>query len=401
MAKVFSITIPRNEIVLDASRKGVASYSVTNISDQPQKGQAVARSRQANTQNWFSVKEPIREFPAGRSTEISVQINVPGGAAMGTYEFELDIVRDGAESLEDRTDQGQAATFAVTNRPAFPWWILAAGAAVVIVILAIFLIVKNLPPQVTPDKKTAVVPVLKGLTLEQATSLITNVGLIVGGTNQASSPDLPAGQVIVSNPPAGQSLPIGSPVALILSSGPGSAGGGSAGGSLERAPVEDTFTFAKSGAALCIPGCPDNTDPVLVLKNVQDGTQYISGLGLMRFDFGPEVPAGAKLIKANLELTVESFSSVSPTLELLVGAAAGSWNDGSAGFRCSNNYTSVKISQAGRLGVDLGPLLASDSANILKYGLCIVIKETGYVAFYSREDGTAANHPLLTIYHQP
>lgn len=65
------------------------------------------------------------------------------------------------------------------------------------------------------------VPSVVNLTQAAATAAITGAGLVVGTTTTANSATVPAGSVISQNPLAGASVAPGSPVALLVSLGPG------------------------------------------------------------------------------------------------------------------------------------------------------------------------------------
>jgi RHS repeat-associated protein len=64
------------------------------------------------------------------------------------------------------------------------------------------------------------VPNVAGMTQAEATSTITSAKLAVGTITQANSATVPAGCVISQNPPAGNSVPEGSLVSLVISLGP-------------------------------------------------------------------------------------------------------------------------------------------------------------------------------------
>jgi hypothetical protein len=67
---------------------------------------------------------------------------------------------------------------------------------------------------------TVAVPNVVGDTQTAATSAITGAGLTVGAVTNAASASIASGEVISENPAAGASVASGSPVALVISSGP-------------------------------------------------------------------------------------------------------------------------------------------------------------------------------------
>ncbi len=68
-------------------------------------------------------------------------------------------------------------------------------------------------------QRTVEVPPLVGLTRQQAEAALQNAGLDAGDVSEAEDP-APLGQVLLSNPPAGTKVPLASPVALTVSTGP-------------------------------------------------------------------------------------------------------------------------------------------------------------------------------------
>ena len=75
------------------------------------------------------------------------------------------------------------------------------------------------PGQITINAAPVVVPNVVGLTQANATTAITNAGLVVG-TVTTQNNAAPAGQVIGQNPAAGASVAAGSAVDLVVSLGP-------------------------------------------------------------------------------------------------------------------------------------------------------------------------------------
>ncbi|HMF97418.1 MAG TPA: PASTA domain-containing protein, partial [Vicinamibacterales bacterium] len=78
---------------------------------------------------------------------------------------------------------------------------------------AVALVVSSGPPQAT-------VPNVVGLTQAAASAAITNAGLVVGVVTNATSTTVAAGSVISQSPNAGVAVPTGSPIALLVSTGP-------------------------------------------------------------------------------------------------------------------------------------------------------------------------------------
>ncbi|GGC01343.1 protein kinase [Cellulomonas carbonis] len=84
---------------------------------------------------------------------------------------------------------------------------------------------------IEPEVEQTTVPDLFNLTVETAEQRLGASGLNVGGTREEASDEVAAGRVIGSEPAAGSSVPEGSEVTLVVSSGPSeNNGGGNAGG---------------------------------------------------------------------------------------------------------------------------------------------------------------------------
>lgn len=71
-----------------------------------------------------------------------------------------------------------------------------------------------------PGSGPVAVPNVVGLTLANAVSAITSIGLTIGTETTAYSPTIPAGSVISQSPTAGSPVATGTPVSLVISLGP-------------------------------------------------------------------------------------------------------------------------------------------------------------------------------------
>jgi beta-lactam-binding protein with PASTA domain len=87
------------------------------------------------------------------------------------------------------------------------------GGALVVRGTAVDLLVSSGPPPVN-------IPNVVGLTQAAAQSIITNARLTLGAVTKISRFAIPAGTVITQNPAAGSSAPQGTPIAIVVSSGP-------------------------------------------------------------------------------------------------------------------------------------------------------------------------------------
>ncbi len=73
---------------------------------------------------------------------------------------------------------------------------------------------------VSSGPPVAVVPVTEGLSGTDARAAITALGLAVGSETTTSSPTVPKGMVVGTNPPAGASVGLGQAISLLVSTGP-------------------------------------------------------------------------------------------------------------------------------------------------------------------------------------
>ena len=73
---------------------------------------------------------------------------------------------------------------------------------------------------VSSGEELVTVPSLSGQTLDQAQATLRGFELAVGQITREPSATIPDGSVITSDPPAGNSVPVGSQINLVVSTGP-------------------------------------------------------------------------------------------------------------------------------------------------------------------------------------
>lgn len=91
---------------------------------------------------------------------------------------------------------------------------------VILVLLALFLLAFSGCAKTEAPARTAIVPELSGLALEEAGDLLAREGLAVGSITQEFSDTVAAGLVLSTLPAAGEEMEEGSPVDLVVSRGP-------------------------------------------------------------------------------------------------------------------------------------------------------------------------------------
>src|SRR5512147_3104174 len=124
MSRPFAITAAAETLELDANGRGEVSFTVSNSSGRPLRGQAKGKALDSTKQEWLSVAgETERDFSANATQQISVQVTVPAGTPPGKYTFRLDVA-SAANPDEDYTE-GPVVSIEVkaTEAPAkaFPW----------------------------------------------------------------------------------------------------------------------------------------------------------------------------------------------------------------------------------------------------------------------------------------
>jgi len=214
MASSFAITAATNSVRLDAKRRGETAFTVFNSSGRPIRGRAQLVPENPAAAAWLTLAGIAeRDFPIAGTQQYTVQIAVPPGAPAGSYPFRLDMV--GVENPDEDYTEGPTVTFEVPKpqpqKKPFPWWILLVVAGVLVVggsLLAILL-----------WPRTVEVPDVAGLTISEAADVLVEASLSVGELDEAPSGEVAEGQVIRSEPAAGEEVRRGSEVTLIVSSG--------------------------------------------------------------------------------------------------------------------------------------------------------------------------------------
>jgi serine/threonine-protein kinase len=138
------------------------------------------------------------------------------------------------------------------------------------------------------DTATAPVPELTGMTVDQATALLTAAKLQVGTITTESSDTVPAGQVLSFTPAVGQEIPKGSGVDLLVSSGPAVVLGDFTGQSVANA---DALVRSAGLIPAFESGC--SSSPTVVTQNPAPGTIVQAGTTVDMYCFfviGPFIP---------------------------------------------------------------------------------------------------------------
>ncbi len=240
MSNPFSVTTPTCDILLRASRRAEASFTVSNVSGRPMRGRALVATQSPAAAPWLVVEgETERDFPAATTEQYVVQIAVPPDAPAGEYVFRLDVV--GVQDPDELYSQGPSVTFQVPapevipSPKRFPWWIVAAiGAAIVLIVLAAVF---------WPRKVT--VPSLRGLEVSEANKRLSEMRLQVARVDEVQDAELTHGRVVRSEPAEGARVKRGSGVVLLVSKG--------------QPPVADLVVDKRQGDAPLQVSCVDRS----------------------------------------------------------------------------------------------------------------------------------------------
>lgn len=211
MPTLFHITPASTTVSLDSSRKGRATFTVTNASGLQMHARANVVAPDPNTRGWFRLAEdPEHSFGAGDTTQYTVQIDVPARAPAGRVSFRLDVV--GVENPDEDYTEGPPVQVVVPETPEesrpFPWWILAVAGGVLLI--GIILAIVLWPRQAT-------VPYVRGLP-EAAAWATIQAARLEPVVDEVPNP-APIGQAIATTPEAETRLKRGSEVNLIVSAG--------------------------------------------------------------------------------------------------------------------------------------------------------------------------------------
>jgi beta-lactam-binding protein with PASTA domain len=274
----FEITVASSTVQL-TDRKGDASYNTRNLTSRPLRAKAQPVPTPPAVASWFVVDQPERDFSPGVVQQIPVHVTVPAAVPAGTYGFRLDVTGVANPDEQFTQGPGVTFTVPPEVIPPppppwwkrIPWWVYVAVAVGVLIIAGVvaFLLLRNVttpsvvgqtlpsaqatlqaaslkvgntsedvtgapeqtvvrqaPGAATPAARNSTVdlvveaarvsvPNVVGRARADATTLLTQAGLVVGSTSEQPT-GKPPGTVIQQNPPAGTAALRGSAVNLVL-----------------------------------------------------------------------------------------------------------------------------------------------------------------------------------------
>ena len=119
MPSAFSITTPTNAITLDAERKALIVFTVSNQLGRSVRVRTSVSPFEPTPANWFKIEgESERLFPPGGSEAFTVRVTVPPEAEPGQNAFRLDAVS--ADRPDDEWAHGPTIGFQVPEPPKPP-----------------------------------------------------------------------------------------------------------------------------------------------------------------------------------------------------------------------------------------------------------------------------------------
>ncbi|HKQ92216.1 MAG TPA: hypothetical protein VJZ77_16270, partial [Blastocatellia bacterium] len=140
MNRIFAITAASEHVTVGGDGRGEITFTVTNSSARPLRGQLRVRPLGQTKGEWLSVAgETERAFSPNATQQVVVKVATPPGAPAGKYQFRLDAVS--VINPDDDFTEGPTVDLEVkpTEAPkkAFPWWIIAAAAGAVILVVGL------------------------------------------------------------------------------------------------------------------------------------------------------------------------------------------------------------------------------------------------------------------------
>lgn len=230
MPSSFPVTATSNIVVLDASRKGTASLTVTNAAGRPVRVRMTPAVSGSTGASWIMVDGGgERDLPIGSAQEVKVTVQVPPEVAAGDYVFRVDVVAE--DKPEEDFAHGPDLTIkvpAATTKPKpFPWWIIAVIVAVLLIgggIIYAFASKgggsKSTPTTTTSSTSTTlthfIVPNVIGQSLSAATMVLQGDHFMTAYV-EAGAASTNCNELVTSmNPAAGSTAAVGSLVVMAV-----------------------------------------------------------------------------------------------------------------------------------------------------------------------------------------
>ena len=145
MGNIFAITTPAETIKADAGGKASAIFTVTNTSNKPIRGIALAKAIGATQQGWLDVEgETEKDFGAGGTQQFTLNFTASGGE-VGKFPFRLDVAS--ATNPDEDFTEGPIVNVQTAAPPpqavksGFPLWIILVIGVLVLLIVGLILFI--------------------------------------------------------------------------------------------------------------------------------------------------------------------------------------------------------------------------------------------------------------------
>jgi hypothetical protein len=140
MNRIFAITATSERVSVGGDGRGEITFTVTNSSARPLRGQLRVRPLGSTRGEWLGVAgETERAFSPNATQQVVVKVATPPGVPAGKYQFRLDAIS--VINPDDDFTEGPTVDLEVkaTEAPkkAFPWWIVAAAAGALVLIITL------------------------------------------------------------------------------------------------------------------------------------------------------------------------------------------------------------------------------------------------------------------------
>src|SRR6185369_8335073 len=93
MSRIFAITAASDRVPTGGDGRGEISFTVTNSSARPLRGQLRVRPLGPTKGEWLNIAgETERNFSPNATQQVVVKVTTPAGAPAGKYQFRLDAI---------------------------------------------------------------------------------------------------------------------------------------------------------------------------------------------------------------------------------------------------------------------------------------------------------------------
>lgn len=127
MTRIFDITTTSDTLSVDAGGSGRLVFTVTNTTQKPQRGSLRAKALDSAQAGWLTVGgEAERDFPAGFTHQVDLNVKVPAGTPPGKFRVRLDALS--VANPDDDFTEGPAVGVTISAGAAPPpkqslWWL--------------------------------------------------------------------------------------------------------------------------------------------------------------------------------------------------------------------------------------------------------------------------------------